>query len=321
MSHPPIVRTDDAIHVRATLAEVVESAATALREPSDPRIVARQTIKQLGQLATLPSVTLRIMRLADDPHATGDALDALLAADPALGARVLRVVNSAFYGLPGTVSTTSAAIVRLGFAAIRNIAIAASLTRMFRGGRIGDSFDAKELWHHSVAVAEAARLLAIRTRRGSPDEALLAGLLHDIGIVVAMQASRSEFEQLLRALDGPAPLTFAQAESEHLGTTHELLGAALSESWGFPASLAQVTGHHHAPMSLPPDDRVLPALVHVADHLAAQCKLGYARTVCADGIEPGVLEFLGLTETDLDAVREKLPVATAEASQVLGDGG
>ena len=284
----------------------------------DPRTVATESIKRLGQLATLPSVTLSIMRLADDPHATGDALDKLLAADPALGARVLRVVNSAFYGLPGTVGTTSAAIVRLGFAAIRNIAIAASLTRMFRGGRVSDTFDAKELWHHSVAVAEAARVLAIRTRRGSPDEALLAGLLHDIGIVVAMQTSGSEFEQLLRALDAPTSLTFAQAESEHLHTTHEMLGAALSVSWGFPSSLALVAGHHHAPMSVPAAGRVLPALIHVADHLAAQCQLGYARTVSAEGIEDGVLEWLGLTEADLDAVREALPAATGEAAQVLG---
>jgi len=284
----------------------------------DQRTVASETIKRLGQLATLPSVTVKIMRLADDPHATGDALDQLLAADPALGARVLRVVNSAFYGLPGSVSTTGAAIVRLGFAAIRNIAIAASLTRMFRGGRVSETFDAKELWHHSVAVAEAARLLAIRTRRGSADEALLAGLLHDIGIVVAMQAARSEFERMLRALDGPSALTFAQAESEYLHTTHQMLGAALSVSWGFPPSLARVTGHHHAPMSLPAAERQLPAIVHVADHLAAQCKLGYARTVSADGIEDGVLEWLGLSEADLAAVRDTLPTATAEAAQILG---
>jgi len=284
----------------------------------DPRTVATERVKQLGQLATLPSVTLKIMRLADDPNATGDALDQLLAADPALGARVLRVVNSAFYGLPGTVSTTRAAIVRLGFAAIRNIAIAASLTRMFRGGHVSDTFDAKELWQHSVAVAEAARLLAVRTRRGSPDEALLAGLLHDIGMIVAMQTSRSEFERLLRALDDPTPLTFAQAESDHLHTTHEMLGAALSVSWGFPNALTLVTGHHHAPMLVPAADRVLPALVHVADHLAAQCQLGYTRTVSAEGIEVGVLEWLGLTEADLAAVRDTLPAATSEAAQVLG---
>ncbi len=289
--------------------------------PRDPDQVAADAVANLGQLATLPSVTLQIMRLADDPSATGEALDRLLATDPTLGARVLRVVNSAFYGLPGNVTTTDAAIVRLGFASIRNIAIAASLTRMFRSGRLNGTFDARSVWQHSVAVAEGARLLSRRIRRGNSDEALLAGLLHDIGIVVAMQTCRPEFQHLLHALDQDAAIPFAHSEIEHLGTTHERLGAALSTTWGFPATLVLVTRHHHAPMALPETDRLLPAVVHVADHLAAQCALGYTRTVDTAGIEPRVREWLGASDEDLAFVLEKLPAATAEATQVLGDGG
>lgn len=285
----------------------------------DHALVARQTVAGLGQLATLPTVTLQIMRLADDPHATGDALDRLLVADPTLGARVLRVVNSAFYGLPGTVTTTGAAIVRLGFAAIRNIAIAASLTRMFRGGRLTLTFDAKDVWRHSVAVAEAARLLARRSRRGSADEALLAGLLHDIGIVVAMQGCRTEFEQLLDALDANDEAAYADAEREHLGTTHALLGAELSRRWGFPVTLASVAEHHHAPMALDISVRTLPALVHVADHLAVRAGEGYTRTVSGETLDPDAVAWLGLKESDLEELAALLPAATAEAMQVLGD--
>ena len=285
-----------------------------------PDIVARDIVGRLGQLATLPTVTLQIMRLADDPHATGDSLDRLLTADPTLGARVLRVVNSAFYGLPGTVNTTGAAIVRLGFAAIRNIAIAASLTRMFRGGRLTATFDAKDVWRHSVAVAEAARLLALRSKRGSADEALLAGLLHDIGIVVAMQGCRPEFERLLHALDFAPELAFAHAELTELGTTHALLGAELARKWGFPVTLASVAEHHHAPMTLDVSMRTLPALVHVADHLAAQAEEGYTRTVAGESLDPAVVAWLGLRTEDLDELRAILPAATAEVMQVLGDG-
>jgi len=286
----------------------------------DPHRVAHQTVAGLGQLATLPTVTLQIMRLADDPHATGDALDRLLTADPTLGARVLRVVNSAFYGLPGTVTTTAAAIVRLGFAAIRNIAIAASLTRMFRGGRLSSTFDARDVWRHSVAVAEAARLLARRSRRGSADEALLAGLLHDIGIVVAMQGCRAEFAQLLHALEGDADTGFAEVECLHLGTTHALLGAELSRRWGFPAALINVAEHHHAPMVLDVSARTLPALVYVADHLAVRAGEGYTRTVAGETMDAAVASWLGLTDADLDEVVALLPDATSAAMQVLGDG-
>jgi putative nucleotidyltransferase with HDIG domain len=303
----------------ATLQPTPARVVGAIRPAPD--VLARDIVGRLGQLATLPTVTLQIMRLADDPHATGDSLDRLLTADPTLGARVLRVVNSAFYGLPGTVGTTGAAIVRLGFAAIRNIAIAASLTRMFRGGRLTSTFDAKDVWRHSVAVAEAARLLARRSRRGSADEALLAGLLHDIGIVVAMQACRPAFERLLHALDVDPTRAYAETERTELGTTHALLGAELARKWGFPAALASVAAHHHDPMPLDVALRTLPALVHVADHLAVQAGEGYTRTVAGEALDPAVVTWLGLRAEELDELREVLPAATSEAMQVLGEGG
>lgn len=304
---------------------VHESALAAPGVPqrpgNDPQARAAEVLGRIGQLATLPSVTLQIMRLADDPNATGDELDALLATDPTLGARVLRVVNSAFYGLPGTVTTTSTAIVRLGFSAIRNIAIAASLTRMFRGGKLSATFDARELWHHSVAVAEAARLLAGRTKGIGAEEALLAGLLHDIGIVVAMQGCREELESLLAALDQEPERSFTDCELEYLGTTHALLGAALSMSWGFPASVTRVMQHHHDPLALAPATRRLTTVVHLADQLAARAALGYTRTVSEYTASPELLESLSLSESDLDEVLELLPEATAAATQVLGEGG
>jgi putative nucleotidyltransferase with HDIG domain len=299
-------------------------SATVPSDEATLRARADEIIATLGPLATLPTVTLRITQMANDPHATGDALDRLLASDPTLGARVLRVVNSAFYGLPGSISTTGAAIVRLGFAAIRNIAIAASLTRMFRGGRLGASFDARDVWRHSVAVAEAAsRLAKLLPRegpaRGAPDEALLAGLLHDLGLVVAMQGERDGFVHLLEALDHDEVSPFATLEVAHLRTTHAQLGAALASKWSFPPSLARVCGHHHDPMSLPESDRTLAALVHVADHLAVRAGEGWTRTVQGEALDPAVIAWLGVSEADLDALVELLPQSTADAMQVLGD--
>lgn len=291
---------------------------------ADYRRIADEIVSRLGPLATLPTVTLRITQMANDPHATGDALDRLLASDPTLGARVLRVVNSAFYGLPGSISTTGAAIVRLGFAAIRNIAIAASLTRMFRGGKLGPTFDARDVWRHSVAVAEgASRLARLLPRdgvaRGAPDEALLAGLLHDLGLVVAMQGERESFTQLLEALEHNTDERYEAAERTHLGTTHAHLGAALASKWSFPPSLARVCAHHHDPMTLPESERTLAALVHVADHLAVQVGEGYTRTVQGELLDPAVVAWLGISQADLDALVELLPQATADAMQVLGD--
>jgi putative nucleotidyltransferase with HDIG domain len=293
--------------------------------PEAQRLVADEIVARLGQLATLPSVTLRITEMTSDPNASGEMLDRLLASDPTLGARVLRVVNSAFYGLSGTVTTTGAAIVRLGFAAIRNIAIAASLTRMFRGGRLGATFDARDVWRHSVAVAEGASRLARLLPRGGrvqapADEALLAGLLHDLGLVVAMQGDRPAFEALLAALEAGPEGPFAVLEARHLHTTHARLGEALANKWSFPPSLARVCAHHHDPLVLPEAERTLAALVHVADHLAVRAGQGYTRTVQGETLDPDAVTWLGLSDANLEQVLEALPQATAEAMLVLGDG-
>ena len=161
-------------------------------ETSECMKVANATVKQLNHIATLPEVTLGIIELVENPRSSAQALNALIGRDPALSARVLRVVNSAFYGLPQQLGSINRAISLLGLNAVKNIAIAASLAKLFRGGALCDRFDAKDLWTHSLAVATAARLLAKETKKVQGDESFLAGLMHDIGIVVELQCDRAK---------------------------------------------------------------------------------------------------------------------------------
>ena len=275
--------------------------------------VVATTMRRVSAVATLPAIALRVMRIAEDPAATSDAMFQVLASDPALSTRVLKVVNSAYYGRPRQVASTLAAIQLLGVGAIRNIAVAASLTRMFKGGRAVPGFDASALWIHSVAVGAAARRLADVTRKVAPDEALLAGLLHDIGVLIGLQAWLPEFTAVISATNDDTTLSFSDAEAQIIGATHEAFGAALCAQWQFPAALMNVCGHHHHPMALPASEQLLPALVHVADVLAARSKVGYARTVAPTGIEPGVLELLGIIEADLEAIVLALPEDASQA--------
>src|SRR5690606_37696748 len=145
---------------------------------------------EISHIATLPEITIKIIKLVEDPNSSAQDLNKVITNDPALGARILKVVNSAFYGLPGQIGSINRAIVLLGLNAVKNIAIAASLTKLFRGGQISPHFNAKDLWGHSIAVATATRLLADKVSLGLPDEAFLAGLIHDLGIMVEMQALR-----------------------------------------------------------------------------------------------------------------------------------
>jgi HD-like signal output (HDOD) protein len=268
--------------------------------------IVQETLRRVTTVETLPSIAAAIMRIADDPTSTSDALDALLSSDPALASRVIKVVNSAFYGRSGNVASTAQAIRLLGVQAIRNIAVAASMTRMFRGGHAVPGFDPPSLWVHAVAVGAAARKLAEMTKLVPPEEALLAGLVHDIGMLVEMQVWLPEFSAVLTAVDADATLEFTDVEQSIIGATHEAIGEALCREWKFPRDLALAVGHHHNPMALPPDARVLPSMVHMADVIAARADIGYTRTVRSREIAPEIFRVIGLRPDDLESIEHAL---------------
>ena len=114
---------------------------------------------------------MKIIGLVEDPDSTAQDLNKVISNDPALGTRILKVVNSVFYGLPRQIGSINRAIVLLGLNAVKNIAIAASLAKLFRGGQISDQFNARDLWIHSIGVATTTRLLADKVGLGLPDEA------------------------------------------------------------------------------------------------------------------------------------------------------
>ena len=282
--------------------------------------VAHLAVKQLSHIATLPEVTLGIIELVEDPNSSAQDLNALIGRDPALSARVLKVVNSAFYGLPRQIGSINRAISLLGLNAVKNIAIAASLAKLFRGGALCDRFDAKELWAHSIAVATASKLLAKEARKSSGDEAFLAGLMHDIGVMVALQTDRAKLVKVFGDMqfdaDGNPLIDFRLVERAVFGADHGHFGEALCEQWKFPRSLALACGHHHDPMRAPAESRHIPWIVYIADRLATENE-GFRIDLLDRTIATEALEALGLTEAQLDSVREQLTAALDEATATL----
>ena len=260
---------------------------------------------------------MRIIRLVEDPDSTAQDLNNVITNDPALGARILKVVNSSFYGLPGQIGSINRAIVLLGLNALKNVAIAASLAKLFRGGQICPAFNARDLWKHSIAVASGTRMLASKVSLGLPDEAFLAGLIHDLGIMVEMQARRPKLIEVIEKVDCDDATTFRAAETEVLGANHEQFGAALCRVWKFPVCFANVTGHHHNPSEVPDESRTLASLVHVSDVLSARLQLGYSRTVETTELEPSILDQLKLTKTAIEQIESELPQATEEAADLM----
>lgn len=281
--------------------------------------VVTDAIREIGHIATLPEITLKIVSLVEDPNSTAQDLHKVIANDPALCARILKVVNSAFYGLPGQIGSVNRAIVLLGLNAVKNIAIAASLAKLFRGGALTPTFSARDLWRHSIATATASKMLADRMGLGLSDEAFLGGLIHDIGIIVEMQHDRQRLIEVLSRLqpgeNGIPTTSMIEAENEVFGANHQDFGKGLCERWKFPRSFANVTGYHHRPLELSSEQRCLPGIVFIADHLAADLDGGFRLDLRTLDVCRDVMGVLSLSDAMLDGVREALPghLETVEA--------
>src|SRR3954468_1260336 len=230
--------------------------ATVSAPSKDPQALIAQAINAISHIATLPEITLKIIELVDNPRSTAQDLNKLISNDPALVSRILKVVNSAFYGLPGQIGSINRAIVLLGLNAVKNIVIAASLTKLFRGGRVSPHFSAKDLWSHSIAVGVMSKMIVGRLHNALPDEAFLAGLIHDLGILVELQAFREPLVEIAERAT-KEEIKYVELENQILGIDHQALGAALTLKWKFPRSFQYVTGHHHQPLALAPECRWL----------------------------------------------------------------
>lgn len=298
--------------------EIIMGAITTQEQAA----IVDSAIKSISHIATLPEITLKIIKLVEDPNSTAQDLHNVISNDPALCSRILKVVNSAFYGLPRQIGSINRAIVLLGLNAVKNIAIAASLTKLFRGGELCPKFSAKELWTHSVAVAAGSKLICDELKIGMPDEAFLAGLIHDIGIMVEMQADRHKLAEVFQAVDisndGVPRNDMRAIEQRVFGADHEAFGAGLCESWKFPKSFAYVAGHHHTPEELPQGSRILASIVHVADHIAGQCGLGFRADLASLEINAAIRDEISMTLTHVTAVTNALPAAYKQVEATFG---
>jgi HD-like signal output (HDOD) protein len=285
-------------------------------EESTSAVVA-QALGSIGDIATLPEVTVKIIEVVEDPQGTARDLHDVIKCDPALSARVLKVVNSAFYGLPGQVASVDRAIVLLGLSAVKNIAIAASISRLFRGGQYDELLNARELWRHSVAVAVAAKKIAQAVEDvPAHDEVFLAGLIHDLGLLVARQAYPAELADVVQRCHSGEE-DFLSLEASVVGATHQDFGHALATKWKFPRHVRAVVGFHHNPETLSTELQRLGFIIQCADIMCCQDGLGFALTSGSGAITEELLTGVGLTASRLTEVREQMGKELEEAEAML----
>jgi putative nucleotidyltransferase with HDIG domain len=297
-------------------------ATTAKPEPGAGKPLPPELQKALGtvtELASLPEITTRIVQVVEDPRATARDIQDLVRSDPALATKVLKIVNSAFYGLPSKIASLERAILMLGLNSIKNLALAASLARLLRDGEICSCFTTRDLWRHSIAVAVAARSLAQAGKTLQPDEAFVAGLVHDMGLIVSQQLFP---EKMWTAAEEcmAAPQSFCALEQQHVGADHQAFGGALAVKWKFPPGLRNTIAYHHEPAALQPEFQPASALVYLADGLCCRAQLGFWLTAFQHETPEWMLALAGLSAATLEQVASGLPERLAEAEQIFTTG-
>ncbi len=232
----------------------------------------KRRIFGIKSLAAMPQVVWQLIQVVNDDRSSVQQVEQIIEADQALASRVLNLANSAFYGFPNQIKTIQRAVVAIGFEELRLMALGAGLAEVFDPGRAPAGWDPKELWRHCLAVSWLSKELALAGRHPDPGEALVAGLLHDVGKLVLALHMRQEFQRLLALTNQGRPYYEAEAE---VGLRHTLAGAWLARRWDLPEVFVAVIRDHHLPRPSDPFAKAT-ALVFLANRLVKGLGFGMA---------------------------------------------
>jgi HD-like signal output (HDOD) protein len=269
-------------------------------------------LEGLTDLPTLPAVVMRMVQSMDDPALSIETASRELGKDQCLTAKILRLVNSPFYGFSGRISSLAHAVTLLGINVVRNAILSLSILHAFP--RNGARFNPEGLWEHAIGSAVAAQWLGIRIDMSPPEDLFVAGLLHDIGSVFFLKVAPEDFAAVMEAAAREGrPLI--EVEREHLGVDHAEIGGLIARQWRLPDNLTQAIVFHHEPFKAPDGNR-LPAVISVADALACRLAAGGSKEASAP-VDEAVLGFLQLSRDTLDEGAAALEVTFHQAKKIF----
>jgi putative nucleotidyltransferase with HDIG domain len=265
-----------------------------------PEKPVQKIVDSIEQLRPLPSSVSRVLKALEEPNSTAGTIADFIGLDQALSASVIQMANSAGLGYAKDCLSLREAVMRLGFKRLKILVMGAGaagpLTRRLAGYRLGSG----ELWHHSLSAAVVAQWVAQAVRYPKPEEAYVAGLLHDIGKLLLDQFILEDYGKIYDRVQREQ-LCLWQVEEELFGIDHAGVGCRMTQKWSFPQPLIEAIHYHHAPgMAIQHEE--LPAIVNIANAFTApQSPL---LNVFEHVTHPASLHVLGLTEARLEKMQQ-----------------
>ena len=207
----------------------------------------QQILKKLDrieEIPTLPTIVFELNKYLQDPDASIKTICDTIEKDQAITLKILKLVNSAFYGFKTKISDLRNAIVLLGYNSVRNAIVSLSVINTFPKRVALMDFDISQFWKHSLAVAVASKNIAQLSKKEPPDNCFVGGLLHDVGKVILAQYFQNLFEEIWTTYQNEQ-LSFFEAEQKKLPIDHTKIGAHLAAKWQLPAGLIEAIRWHH----------------------------------------------------------------------------
>ncbi len=224
-----------------------------------------QLLDEVVTLPSLPDTVVQLNQMLNDPDCSMAEVARTISMDPSIALKTLRLVNSAYYGLGQEVKTVDHAVVMLGVKVIKNLVLTASVFDTFQGS-IGRFLE------HCISTGVAMKVLAahgpLKRELGSPDEAFVFGLLHDIGKVIIRQFMPEESERIAQLIQEKR-ISWYHAELEVIGVDHATIGARLAQKWKLNKGIVAAIAFHHDMQSCPADYARLAGTLAVADHFVS----------------------------------------------------
>jgi putative nucleotidyltransferase with HDIG domain len=248
-----------------------------------------------------PPVYHKLHQAMQDPDVSFSDFSDIISADPSLAIRLLRIANSPFYGLGSEVETIIHALGVVGIDQLKELALATIMVNQFEG-IAKDLVNMQSFWMHSISCGLAARTIAKIMGERQVEPYYTAGMLHDIGSLIIYKEIPEKAREILTRCKSEG-LSLSTVEQEVLGFTHAEVGAVVFTKWGLPKSLVEAVQYHHRP-SEAKEHPLFPAIVHLADVIAYEMKLGTGGEPTIPVLDPAVIQRTAFTRSFLTDIQE-----------------